>query len=99
METNLNFDPHADQPSWAFLGELVELNTSEIDVLFREEQEELGPPSEQQQTGEDLAIGGEPQEHWDNVPQRLSPPGKYIPAELRGVIPASPPSLLKEKKL
>ena len=43
METNLDFDPHADQPSWAFPGELVELNTPEIDILFREEQEELEP--------------------------------------------------------
>ena len=84
METNLDFDPHADQPSWVFPGELVELNTSEIDVLFREEQEELGPPSKQQQTGEDLALGGEPHEHRDNVPQRLSPPGRYIPGGAEG---------------
>ena len=84
METNLDFDPHADQPSWEFPGKLVELNTSEIDVLFCEEQEELGPPSEQQQTGEDLAMGGEPQEHWDNIPQRLSPPGRYIPGGAEG---------------
>ena len=55
METNLDFDPRADQPSWVFPGELVELNTSQIDVLFHEEQE-LGPPSEQQQTGEDLTL-------------------------------------------
>ena len=78
METNLDFDPHADQPSWVFPGELVELNTPENDVLFHEEQEELGPPNEQQQTGEDLAIGGEPQENRDNIPQRLSPPRRYI---------------------
>ena len=51
METNLDFDPHADQPSWVFPGELVELNTPENNVLFREEPEELGPPNEQQQTG------------------------------------------------
>ena len=84
METNLDFDPHADQPSWVFPGELVELNTSEIDVLFCEEQEELGPPSEQQQTGEDLATGGEPQERRDNIPQRLSPPGRYVPGGAEG---------------
>ena len=84
METNLDFDPHADQPSWAYPGELVELNTSEIDVLFHEEQEELGPPSEQQQTGEDLATGGEPQKYRDNVPQRLSPPGRYVPGGAEG---------------
>ena len=83
METNLDFDPHADQPSWVFPGEFVELNTPEID-LFREEQEELGPPNEQQQTGEDLVIGGEPQEHRDNVPQRLSPPRRYIPGGAEG---------------
>ena len=84
METNLDFDPHADQPSWVFPGELVELNTPEIDVLFRKEQEELGPPNEQQQTGEDLTIGGEPQEHQDNIPQRLSPPRRYIPGGAEG---------------
>ena len=74
MKTNLDFDPHADQPSWVFPGELVELNTPENDVLFHEEPEELGPPNEQQQTGEDLAIGGESQEIRDNIHQRLSPP-------------------------
>ena len=84
METNLDFDPHADQPSWVFPGELVELNTPENDVLFREEQEELGPPNEQQQTGEDLAIGGESQENRDNIPQRLSPPRRYIPGGAEG---------------
>ena len=76
METNLNFDPHADQPSWEFPGELVELNTSEIDVSFHEEKEELGPPSEQQQTGEDLAMGGEPQEH--RTP-KVEPPWEVHP--------------------
>ena len=84
METNLDFDQHADQPSWAFPGELVELNTPEIDISFREEQEELGPSNEQQQTGEDLAIGGEPQEHRDNIPQRLSSPRRYIPGGAEG---------------
>ena len=79
METNLDFDPHADQPSWVFPGELVELNTPENDVLFHEEPEELGPPNEQQQMGEDLAIGGESQENRDNIHQRLSPPRRYIP--------------------
>ena len=48
METNLDFDPHTDQPLWAFPGELVELNTPEIGILFREEQEELKPSNEQQ---------------------------------------------------
>ena len=43
METNLDFDPHADQPSWVFPGELAELNTSEIDVLFHEEQKNWDP--------------------------------------------------------
>ena len=47
-KTNLDFDPHTDQPSWAFPGELVELNTPEIDILFHEEQEELEPSNEQQ---------------------------------------------------
>ena len=84
MEINLDFDPHTDQPLWAFPGELVELNTPENDVLFREEPEELGTPNEQQQTGEDLAIGGESQENWDNIHQRLSPPRRYIPGGAEG---------------
>ena len=84
METNLDFDPHPDRPSWMFPGELVELNTPENDVLFREEPKELGPPNEQQQTGEDLAIGGESQENWDNIHQRLSPPRRYIPGGAEG---------------
>ena len=84
METNLDFDPHADQPSWAFPGELVELNTPEIDILFCEEQEELEPSNEQQQAGEDLAIGGEPQECRDNIHQRLSSPRRYIPGGAEG---------------
>ena len=84
METNLDFDPHADQPSWVFPGELVELNTPENGVLFREEPEELGTQNEQQQTGEDLAIGGELQENRDNIHQRLSPPERYIPGGAEG---------------
>ena len=84
MGTNLDFDPHTDQPSWVFPGELVELNTPENDVLFREKQEEPGPPNDQQQTGEDLAIGGEPQGNQDNIPQRLSPPRRYIPGGAEG---------------
>ena len=84
METNLDFDPHADQPLWAFPGELVELNTPEIDILFHEDQKEQGPPNEQQQTGEDLAIGGELQENQDNIHQRLSSPMRYIPGGAEG---------------
>ena len=79
METNLDFDPHTDQPSWAFPGELVELNTPEIGILFREEQEELKPSNEQRRAGEDLAIGGEPQEYQDNMSRKLSSPRRYIP--------------------
>ena len=84
METNLDFDPHADQPLWVSPGDLVELNTPEIDVLFHEGQEELGPPNEQQQMGEDLTIGGEPQEHQNSVSQILSPPRRYIPGGAEG---------------
>ena len=84
MEINLDFDPHTDQPLWAFPGELVELNTPGDDVLFCEEPEELGTPNEQQQMGEDLAIGGESQENWDNIHQRLSPPRRYIPGGAEG---------------
>ena len=74
METNLDFDPHADQPSWVFPGELVELNTPENNVLFCEEPEELGPPNEQQQTGEDLAIGGESQENQVQYTSKVESP-------------------------
>ena len=84
METNLDFDPHTDQPSWVFPGELVELYTPENDVLFCEKQEEPRPPNKQPQIGEDLAIGGESQGNWDNTPQRLSPPRRYIPGGAEG---------------
>ena len=84
METNLDFDPLTDQPSWEFPGDIVELNTPENDFLFCEKQEEPGPPNDQQPTGEDLAIGGEPQGNQDNTPQRLSPPRRYIPGGAEG---------------
>ena len=67
-----------------FPGDIVEINAPEDDVLFNEEQEEPGPPNDQQQTGEDLAIGGELQGNWDNTPQRLSPPRRYIPGGAEG---------------
>ena len=47
METKLDYDPHEDQPTWMTLGELIEINSPENDVLFREEQEELGTPNKQ----------------------------------------------------
>ena len=84
LEANFDDIPLPDQPSWVFPGDIVEINTPEDDVLFREEQEEPGPPNDQQQTGEDLAIGGEPQGNRDNTPQRLSPPRKYIPGGAEG---------------
>ena len=31
-----------------------------------------------------MAIGGEPQEHRDNIPQRLSSPRRYIPGGAEG---------------
>ena len=76
-----NFDdmPLPDQPSWVFPGHTVEINAPEDDILFREEREEPETPNDQQRTGEDLAIGGEPQGNRDNTPQRLSPPRRYIP--------------------
>ena len=67
-----------------FPGDIVEINAPEDDVSFREEQEEPGPPNDQQQTGEDLAIGGELQGNRDNTPQRLSPPRRYIPGGAEG---------------
>ena len=79
LEANFDDIPPSDQPLWVFPGDIVEINAPEDDVLFREEQEESETPNDQQQTGEDLAIGGELQENWGNTPQRLSPPGRYIP--------------------
>ena len=62
----------------------MELNTPEIDILFREEQEELEPSNEQQRAGEDLAIGGEPQEYQDIISRKLSSPRRYIPGGAKG---------------
>ena len=59
LETNLDYDPHEDQPMWMSLEELVELNPSEDNVLFHEEQRKLGTPNEQPPMEADLAIGGE----------------------------------------
>ena len=79
LETSLDFDPRTDESPWASPGEFVELVTPEVDVLFCEGQGEMEPSNEQQQIEENLAIGGEPQEHRDNIPQRLSSPGRHIP--------------------
>ena len=84
LEANLDYIPPLDQSSWVFPGDILEINAPEDDVLFREEQEEPGPPNDQQQTGEDLAIGGELQGNRDNTPQRLSPPRRYIPGGAEG---------------
>ena len=99
LEANFDDIPPPDQPSWVFPGDIVEINAPEGDVLFLEEQEEPEPPNDQQQTGEDLAIGGELPENWDNTPRRLSPLGDTSQEELRGVIPASPPPPLMEKRM
>ena len=81
-----NFDdiPPPDQSSWLFPGDLVEINAPKDDVLFHEEQEGPGTPNDQQQTGEDLAIGGELQGDRDNTPQKLSSPRRYIPGGTEG---------------
>ena len=85
LETSLDYDPHEDQPLWMLPGELVELNSPENDILFHEEQEEeLEPPNEWHRIEEGLAIGGEPQGRRDNIPQRLSPPRRYIPGGAEG---------------
>ena len=80
IEANIDYIPPPDQPSWLFTGDIVEINAPEEDVLFHEEHEEPEPPNDQQQPGEDLAMGGELQENQDNTPQRLSPPRRYVPA-------------------
>ena len=84
LEVNLDYIPPPDHPSWVFPEDIVEINTPKDGVLFCEEQEEPGPPNDQQQTGEDLAIGGEQQGNRDNTPQRLSSPGRYIPGGAEG---------------
>ena len=84
LEANLDGIPPPDQPSWVFPGDIMEINAPGNDVLFHEEQEKPKPPSDQPQTGEDLIIGGELPENWDNTPQRLSPPGRYIPGGAEG---------------
>ena len=63
LETNLDYDPHEDQPMWMSLEELVELNPPEDNVLFHEEQGKLKTPNEQHRVEADSAIGGE---LWEN---------------------------------
>ena len=84
LEANLDYISPPDHPAWVFPGDIVQINAPESDFLFREEQEEPEPPNDQQQTGEDLAIGGELQGNRGNTPQRLSPPGRYIPGGAEG---------------
>ena len=79
LETNLDYDPHEDQPMWMSLEELVELNPPEDNVLFHEGQGKLETPNEQHCMEADLAIGGELRENQDNTHQRLSPPRMYLP--------------------
>ena len=79
LEANFDDIPPSDQPSWVFPGDIVEINAPEDEVLFREKREEPETPNDQQRMGEDLAIGGELQGNRDNIPQRLSPPRRYIP--------------------
>ena len=59
LEANLDYISPPDHPSWVFPGDIVQINAPVGDVLFHEEQEEPETPKDQQQTGEDLAIGGE----------------------------------------
>ena len=84
LEANLDGIPPPDQPAWVFPGDIMEINAPGNDVLFHEEQEKPKSPSDQPQTGEDLTIGGELPENRDNTPQRLSPPGRYIPGGAEG---------------
>ena len=79
LEANFDDITPPDQPSWVFPGDIVEINATEDDVLFREEREEPETLNDQLRMGEDLAIGGEIQGNWDNTPQRLSPSRRYIP--------------------
>ena len=84
LEVNLDYIPLPDHPSWVLPEDIVEIDTPKDGVLFHEEQEEPGPPNDQRQTGEDLAIGGELQGNRDNTPQRLSSPRRYVPGEDEG---------------
>ena len=79
LETNLDYDPHEDQPMWMSLEELVELNPPEDNVLFHEEQGKLKTPNGQHCTEADSTIGGESRENQDNTNQRLSSPRMYLP--------------------
>ena len=79
LEANFDDIPPPDQPSWVFPGDIVEINTPEDDVLFREEREEPETPNDQLRTGEDLAIGGAIQGNRVNTTQRLSLSRRYIP--------------------
>ena len=82
-EGNFKHIPEPDQPSWVFPGNIVEIKIPEEEVLFHEERNEPRPSHDHQQEGE-LATGGELQVDRDNIPQRLSPPRRYIPAGAEG---------------
>ena len=79
LGTNLDYDPHEDQPMWMSLEELVELNSPEDSVLFRKEQEGLKIPNEQHRTEAGLAIEEELRKNQNNMHQRLSPQRIYNP--------------------
>ena len=79
LETNLDYDPHEDQPTWMSLEELVELNPPEDNMSLYEEQGKLRTPNEQHRMEVESTIGGESWENQDNTNQRLSTPRMYLP--------------------
>ena len=79
LETNLDYDPHEDQPTWMSLEELVELNPPEDNMSLFEEQGKLRTPNEQHRMELESTIGGESRESQDNTNRRLSTPRMYLP--------------------
>ena len=84
IEGNFEHIPELDQPSWVFPGDIVEIHAPEEDVLFHGERDGQMPSNDHQQWEEDLATGGELQENQNNIPHRLSPPRRYVPAGAEG---------------
>ena len=67
LETNLDYDPHEDQPMWMSLEELVQLNPPEDNVSLYEEQGKLRTPNEQHCMEVESTIGRESWESQDDT--------------------------------
>ena len=84
IEGNFEHIPEPDRPSWVFLGEIIELKTSEEDSSFHDTHEGTLPTNDYRQQEENSATSGELRGNQNNVPHWLSSPGRHIPAGAEG---------------